>query len=64
MGVGGQRHAPTAYPPERSCIRGVGNWVNPGAGLDGCGKPLRHRDSIPDRPARSQLLYRLSCASK
>ena len=24
------------------------------------GKPRRHRDSIPDRPARSQSLYRLS----
>ena len=27
------------------------------------GKFCPHRDSIPDRPARSQSLYRLSCAA-
>ena len=27
---------------------------------DRCGKSRPHRDSIPDRPARSQSLYRLS----
>ena len=29
-------------------------------GLDGYGKSLPHRDSIPDRPARSESLYQLS----
>jgi len=33
--------------------------VGPRAGLDGR-KISSHRDSIPDRPARSQSLYRLS----
>jgi len=30
------------------------------AGLDGCGKARPRRDSIPDRPARRESLYRLS----
>jgi hypothetical protein len=34
--------------------------VGPRAGLDGCGKSRPHRDSIPDLPARSDALYRLS----
>ena len=34
--------------------------MGPRAGLDGRGKSRPHRDSIPDRPARSQSLYRLS----
>ena len=34
--------------------------MGPTAGLDECGKSRPHRDSIPDRPARSQSLYRLS----
>ena len=29
------------------------------AGLDGCGKSLRHRDSTPNRPGRSKSLSRL-----
>jgi hypothetical protein len=32
----------------------IGGWVGPRAGLDGC------RKSHPDRPARSESLYRLS----
>jgi hypothetical protein len=35
------------YPregPGTHCLRG---WVGPRAGLDGCGKSLSHRDSIP-----------------
>ena len=43
----------TRYPLYRS-------WVSPRAGMDRCEKSLPHRDSIPDRPARSQSLYRLS----
>ena len=34
--------------------------MGPRAGLDRCGKSRLHRDSIPDRPARSHSLYRLS----
>jgi hypothetical protein len=33
--------------------------VGPRAGLDRCGKSRPRQDSIPDRPARSQSLYRL-----
>jgi hypothetical protein len=33
--------------------------VGPRAGLDRRGKSRPHRDRCPDRPARSQLLYRL-----
>jgi hypothetical protein len=33
--------------------------VGPRVGLDRCGKFRLHRDSIPDRPAASQALYRL-----
>ena len=39
----------------------IGGWVGPRAGLDRCGKP--HPPTgirSPDRPARSQSLYRLS----
>jgi len=35
-------------------------WMGPRAGLDRCGKSRPHQDSIPDRPARSHSLYRLS----
>jgi hypothetical protein len=34
--------------------------VGPRAGLDGCVKSLPRRDSIPDSPAGSESLYRLS----
>ena len=34
--------------------------MGPRAGLDRCGKSGPHRDSVPDCPARSQSLYRLS----
>ena len=63
MGVGSQRHSPAALPrgrrPGTHCI---GGWMGPRAGLDGCGKtrpPTGIRS--PDRPARSESLYRLSC---
>ena len=59
-GVGGQQHAPaTLYPRERHGTHFTGGWVGPRAGLDGR-KPRPHRNSIPDRPTRSQSLYRLS----
>jgi hypothetical protein len=41
----------------------VGGWVGSRAGLDGCGKfrPPPHTGiRSPDRPARSESLYRLS----
>ena len=43
--------------PSTHCTRG---WLGPRAGLDRGGKSRPHRDSIPNRPARSQSLYRLS----
>ena len=46
------------YPWEWPGTHCVGCWVGPRAGLDGCGKSLSHRDSIPDRPAHSKSLYR------
>ena len=60
--VSGQQHSPAAlYPRERPGTHFTGRWVGPRAGLDRCGKSHPHRDSITDRPARSQSLYRLSC---
>jgi hypothetical protein len=38
MGVGGQRHAPEAWPRENPGTHCTGGWVGPRAGLDGCGK--------------------------
>ena len=59
-----QRHCPAVlYPQERPGTNCTGGWVGPRAGLDRCGKSRLHRDSIPDRPARSQSLYRLSYRS-
>jgi hypothetical protein len=43
------------YPRERPGTQCTGGWVGPRAGLDA---PTRIRS--PDRPARSQSLYRLS----
>jgi len=41
MGVGGQRHAPTALPQgNRADTLCVGGWVGLRASLDGCGKSL------------------------
>jgi len=64
MEVRGQCHAPAAlYPQERPGTHCTEGWVGPRAGLDRCGKSRPHRDSTPrpspDRPARSQSLYRL-----
>ena len=59
-GVRGERHAPAALNPrERPGVHYTGGWVGPRVGLDRGGKSRPHRDSIPDRPARSQSLYRL-----
>ena len=54
--MSGQQHAPAAlYPREIPGTHFTGRWVVPRAVLDGCGKYLPHRDSIPDRPARSSV---------
>ena len=42
-------------PPERPGTHFTGDWVGLRAGLDGRGKARPHRDSIPDRPARSSV---------
>jgi hypothetical protein len=48
MGLGGQRHAPAALPPEkRTGTDLIGDWVRLTVGLDGCGKSLPFGDSIP-----------------
>ena len=48
MGVAGQRYSPAALLPGKgSRTHGTGGWVGPRAGLDGCGEPRPHRDSIP-----------------
>ena len=47
------------YPRERSGTHCEGGWVGPRAGLDGCGKSRPTGIRSPDRPARSQSLYRL-----
>ena len=55
-----QQHAPAAfYTRERPGTHFTGGWMGPRAGLEGW-KISSPRDSIPDRPARSQSLYRLS----
>ena len=46
-------------PRERPGTHCTGGWVGPRAGLDGQ-KISSPRDSIPDHPAPSQSLYRLS----
>jgi hypothetical protein len=64
--VSGQLHAPAALPPgKRPGTHFIGGWVDPRAGLDDMEKWkfLAYWDSNsrpPDRPARSQSLYRLS----
>ena len=58
--MSGQQHAPAAlYPRERPGTHFTGGWVGPRAGLDGQ-KSRPHWDSIPNHPAHSQSLYRLS----
>ena len=63
MGVEGQSHAPAASTPGKdpvSILQEAG-WA-PGPFWT-AGKFRPHRDSIPDRPARSRSLYRLSYRS-
>ena len=61
--MSGQRHAPAAlYPQERPGTHCTGGWVGPRAGLDGqkISTPPPPEIRSPDRPARSQSLYRLN----
>ena len=60
MGGGGQPHAPAASTPGKDPVPIVqeAGWA-PGP-VWTFEKSRPHRDSIPDRPARSQSLYRLS----
>ena len=60
-GVRGQRHAQAApYPRERPGTHCRGGWVGLRSGLDWRGKSRPHTGiRSPDRPARSQSLYRL-----
>jgi len=46
-------------PPRKTRYPFTGGWVGPRAGLDGR-KISPHWNSIPDRPARNQSVYRLS----
>jgi hypothetical protein len=48
------------YPRERPGTHCTGGWVGPRAGLDVCEKFVPTEIRSPDRPARSQSLYRLS----
>jgi len=59
MRLGGQRQAPVTLPQERLGAHGIGGWVGPGDDLDGCGKVTPTGIRSPDRPARSESLYRL-----
>jgi len=58
MGAEDQRHVQAALPPEKGPVTHcTGGQVGSMAGLDGCGKSRRHRDSIP---GPSNPLQRLS----
>ena len=56
------------YPRERPGTYCIGGWVGPSAALDGGGKstppPFPTEFRFPDRPARSESLYRLSSPSR
>ena len=60
MGVCGQRHSPAALPPGKETrhpfFRRLGG---PRSGMRKILPPTEIR--FPDRPARSESLYRLSC---
>ena len=56
-GVGGQQYAPAASTPGKDTVPILqeAEWASGPVWTDG--KFRSHRDSIPDRPARSQSLY-------
>jgi hypothetical protein len=47
------------YPREKSGTRCIGGWMGPRARLDRCRKTRPTGIRSPDRPARSESLYRL-----
>ena len=47
------------YPPERAGTHCIGGWVGPRGGLEGVENLAPTGIRSPDRPARSELLYRL-----
>ena len=61
MGVGVQRHAPAALPPEKTRYP-LCRWLGGPRGRSGQVRKISHHTVIrsPDRPARSESLYRLS----
>jgi hypothetical protein len=63
MGVGGQLHVPAALPPERDSVPIVqeARWAPWLVWTDAENLATTGIRS-PDRPARSESLYRLSCA--
>jgi hypothetical protein len=61
MVIGVQRYIPTTRPlGNRSGTLCTGGWVDPRAGMDGCGKSRPSGIRSLDRPACSVSLYRLS----
>jgi len=60
MEVGAQSHAPAALPPGKTGTYCIGGWVGLKAVLDGAGNLVPTGIRSPDRPARSESLYRLS----
>ena len=46
-GWGSAPHFGRLYPRKRAGTHCTGGWVGPRVGLDRCGKPRPHRDSIP-----------------
>jgi len=60
MGLRSQRHAPAVLSLRRPGAHCIGGWVDPRAGLDGCGKSSPTGIRSPDRPSRSESQYRLS----
>jgi hypothetical protein len=59
MGVGGQRHAPAVYPRERDPLPTLqeAGWA-PGPVWTGAENLAPTGIRSPDRPARSESLYR------
>jgi hypothetical protein len=60
MGVGGQLHAPAALTlGKRPGTHFMGGWWAPGTGWTGAENLAPTGIRSPDRPARSESLYRL-----
>ena len=61
MGVGVQHHAPAALPPgKRPGTHFIEGWVDPVPVWTGAENLVPHEIRYPDRPDRSEWLYRLS----